>query len=635
MIHSKFKSLVDANRELLRSSPSVHARRLAMLSFLGLAYPYVFAFGCLLGFILCAWGAYVFEHGLLAALAGLFLAFLIRFVHSIYFALLPPSGLGISKKDAPELFAEIESIARSVGAKVPGTVLIDSRFNAAAASLPGRWLLSPGRDYLILGYPLLTALTRQEFRSVLAHELGHFSLAHPSHTRLAWRAFQTWSRIKVMLLSAGGFLSKLMLGAFADWYLPRLEAMLAVLSRTQEFEADKLESSVTGPDVAARSLAVHSLLGKQITKGVTKPFWEKARTMPEPPPGFIDFFARFLRSKRPSEEELAKFIENALPIRSIADDSHPSVGERIANLGFESSMPVLRDDGPDAAVALLGPFEDDLRPRLELQWKSLSKGLWFAVHAESQAARKALSEMLNVRFKDGISLEEQLKRSRLLELACGADAALRPLEDAFEQYPDSAEAKFNLGRITLGLGKPGGDVLMLEAMKENPAFIHPGVEILSDYYRDEGLADDFASLMTLRESAPPQLASAGKVRMEIPKPFAIASSSKISPHVIASAELEDILKTIVENGNVERAYLALVTPAADSSADAAKPYHVLVVVRKFSLLAFRGEDDTALALALSLTLAKHQALKVMPFDSCPLSLRLKLKLVKSSLIYKV
>lgn len=634
-----FKSLVDASRELLSRAPRAHARRLGLLALLGLAYPYLFALTCLLLCLVCAVCAFVWEHIVFAVFAGLFLGFLIRFASLVFFAIRPPEGLKVGPKDAQALFLELEALAESVGARLPHAILLDASFNAGAASLPGRWLFSPKRDYLMIGLPMMASLTPREFRSVMAHELSHFSLSHPWRRRLSWRALQTWRRVDAFYKegSGGGFLTKLMLGSFASWYLPRLDALLSVTRRADEFDADAKAASVSGRDASVLALAVHSIQSKRLSLEVSMPFWEKARTQQTLKGGLLKDTLQFLRARRPSEEELSAFFDRARSMRCLDDDSHPSAGERIARLGYESKHPSLSaTEGPDAAKTLLGDFEASALAKLEELWRAEAQPVWNSIYGQSQMARRALSDMLKLSAKDVVSIESKLHRARLLEIACGPESVIRPLEDILDESPSCVEAKFMLGHIKLALGKEGGEGLMLEAMKQMPPLIRAGFDELSQFYRSEGRADDYARLVEMRDNAPPALtlgADGAFLKTVVPPPPALNASSKLSQRSLNSAEVEEIVRVLSANANVETAYLALVAPKAGATGQE-EQFHALVVVRKFSLLAYRGENDRALAAELSEPLSKHTSVKVVPMEDCPFSIRLRLKLLKDALIYK-
>jgi len=81
------------------------------------------------------------------------------------------------------LWAEVRAIAAEVRTRVPDEVRLVADVNAAVSEDTRLLGLRGGRRYLYVGLPLLQAMNLAQFRSVLAHELGHYSHQHtrPEH----------------------------------------------------------------------------------------------------------------------------------------------------------------------------------------------------------------------------------------------------------------------------------------------------------------------------------------------------------------------------------------------------------------------------------------------------------------------
>lgn len=103
------------------------------------------------------------------------LFFLLKFVSKRY--IVDRSGLyEIKKEDEPELFAMIESLVQEIGTKFPHKVYVSPEMNAGVFYDSSFWsLFLPIRKNLKIGLCLVNALTKEEFRWVLAHEFGHFA----------------------------------------------------------------------------------------------------------------------------------------------------------------------------------------------------------------------------------------------------------------------------------------------------------------------------------------------------------------------------------------------------------------------------------------------------------------------------
>src|SRR5207253_2884446 len=82
-------------------------------------------------------------------------------------------GPVLSPKQHPRLFADLELVAKATKQAMPTEVYLLPDVNAWV-SQRGGILGFGGRRVMGLGLPLLHALTRSQFRAVLAHEFGHF-----------------------------------------------------------------------------------------------------------------------------------------------------------------------------------------------------------------------------------------------------------------------------------------------------------------------------------------------------------------------------------------------------------------------------------------------------------------------------
>ena len=78
-------------------------------------------------------------------------------------------------------------------------VLLTHDFNAAIAQVPRLGLFGFHKNYLILGLPLMMALSLDQFRAVLAHEFGHLSGAHGRFGSWIYRIRRSWYQLMANL----------------------------------------------------------------------------------------------------------------------------------------------------------------------------------------------------------------------------------------------------------------------------------------------------------------------------------------------------------------------------------------------------------------------------------------------------
>ncbi|MFI9565176.1 M48 family metallopeptidase [Streptomyces rishiriensis] len=83
---------------------------------------------------------------------------------------LPGDRPVLFRADAPELFALVDEVARTVGTRSVHAIAVDGSINASVRTYGLR-----GRRLLVLGMPLWEVLTPAERIALLGHELAHFA----------------------------------------------------------------------------------------------------------------------------------------------------------------------------------------------------------------------------------------------------------------------------------------------------------------------------------------------------------------------------------------------------------------------------------------------------------------------------
>jgi Zn-dependent protease with chaperone function len=234
----------------------------------------------------------------------------------------PLHGLIVAPHDAPELWALVHHLAVEVGTRTPDEIRLVPEVNAAVSEDVKLLGLIGGRRRLYLGMPLLQALSVDQLRSVVAHELGHYS---GKHTRLGAVAYRG-------RLAIGHTIGRIGPWNPVGWTF-RGYARLYLLvdnaaSRRQELDADRASVRVAGPEVAAAALRELPIIdaawdfyfGNYVSWG-----WE-AGFAPD------DFFGGFGQLVQARHEELAKLRDDEPEEHKSRWDTHPSNAERIASM---------------------------------------------------------------------------------------------------------------------------------------------------------------------------------------------------------------------------------------------------------------------------------------------------------------
>lgn len=220
-----------------------------------------------------------------AFVGGHFLSFLWAIPVSFFFAFLvrglfafprrPRAGVvEVRPEDEPRLFELVHRIADDVRAPRPQRVFLSADVNAAVYYDLSFWnLLLPTRKNLELGLGLVNALSLDELKAVIGHELGHFAQRTMAVGRWVYVAQQIAGQIVAsrgvfdgilhwissidLRVAWIGWIMRLMVWAIRavlDTAFRILVLAQRALSREMELQADLVAVSVSGSDSLIHAL---------------------------------------------------------------------------------------------------------------------------------------------------------------------------------------------------------------------------------------------------------------------------------------------------------------------------------------------------------------------------------------------
>lgn len=249
----------------------------------------------------------------------------------------PDPGVIVSPQDAPELWAAVTELAAVADTAAPDEIRLVSDVNAAVSEEARLLGLLPGPRRLYLGIPLLMGLDVAQLRSVLAHELGHYSR---SHTRLGPLTYRGQMAILGTVERLSGNIVGWVLKLYAYLYL----LVSAAVTRRQELEADELSVRVAGREVAQsalRELPVLDSAWSFYENAYLAPGWEVG--LAPTTEGFFVGFGDLLAGRK---GELDAMRAEDPPTEQSRWDSHPSIAARVAAMDRMADAAVTRDRRP-------------------------------------------------------------------------------------------------------------------------------------------------------------------------------------------------------------------------------------------------------------------------------------------------
>ena len=404
----------------------------------------------------------------------------IALLQSLNIQIPPPKGIPILREDAPQLHAVVEQLTAETKAPRIDSILLIPEANAGITSRYVNGLYGKASTTLLLGLPLLQLLSPTNFRALLHHEFAHSSGGH-GHTGI-WtkRAFESWTQLP-LIEQEMGFSARLILPPIFRWFVPKLTAYSAVLSRVHEFAADwhalKHSENANLNEILVRIGLVHQFMNCRFWPEI----WKGAQDLPRTPAAV---FSRLLAlAKTVSDEDLRAWIKSELQYKSLPLDSHPDLNTRLravkSSVDPEEWAHTVESLGfvPTSTAASeyfgreLGRYEKELTA----QWARGSFLIWEQKFREFEGNRKILARLKDCENSRTLSAEEMIQRALCIWNLDGPAASEPFIRSAQAAAPNNPEVAFNLGRCLLAQDK-----------EEGIAFIERVISCVSSQIRFQG-----------------------------------------------------------------------------------------------------------------------------------------------------
>ncbi|MEY3201127.1 MAG: hypothetical protein RIR70_677, partial [Pseudomonadota bacterium] len=446
-----------------------------------------------------------------------------------------------------ELFALIERLRVQLGAPRFHHVLITPSFNAAVVQEPRFGLVGPSRNYLVLGLPLLKALTVDQFAAVLAHEFGHLAKRHGRMAHWVYRQRLRWSSLLSTVERDSGW-GAWLFKPFMKWFVPYFNAYSFPLARADEFQADAIAARLTSPPALAQALTMTAVMAAYLDQR----FWPGVhkRADVEPQPGFLPY-ARMQETMSVDldAESIARFSDEALARKTDCADTHPCLTDRLAAIGeaAQFSMSALEA----RADRLLMPALDSLTESFDTHWVEAVSPSWMERYQTVQKQRRRLEE-LNARHAEGaaFSLDEEIERGLLIEaLTENPEDALAYFTALHEQHRGDPRVCLLLGTRLLWRNDAAGVALVESAMTMDELLSCEACAALRDYHAREGRMDEATVWHEhlLRHAKNRQQAEDERTRVH--------SNERFDRHDLPAATAEAIVSALAKIPRLRQAWL--------------------------------------------------------------------------------
>ncbi|KQV59338.1 MULTISPECIES: M48 family metallopeptidase [unclassified Duganella] len=479
MEYKAFEHLVRRLELDSNASPEAFRRKVFAISLAAYAILFGLLAGLLALFVMLVHWA-IESHRAFAmiktGLAGLFLLSLIFVVLRVMLMRLDaPVGRELSRDEAPKLFDILDKLYGKLKGPRIEHVLITDDYNAAIVQHARFGLFGGYRNYLLLGLPFLLGSTPKEMLSVLAHEYGHLCGDHGKGSARIYRQRRLFVAMYQHLESSAddNVLSAAIVRALKHFF-PYYSAYTFVLSRQDEYEADRTAVEMAGHTATANVLVRSRLLGDWIARDFWPSMYENADRLERPP--FMPFASMRMAIKVNYDEwATKKALDAAWAARSDLDDTHPCLRERLDAMEMAPDMPPPVETSA-ADVMLASGVGKRLEAELDQDWWEVNSRGWVHRFRQVKTSRARIVE-LSASPLAKLSVQDLMELATLkleFEETAGAKPALVELmKRAGGPYP---RASLMYGRVLVAEGDRRGVDHLREAALNEPRLLEEAAQ---------------------------------------------------------------------------------------------------------------------------------------------------------------
>jgi Peptidase family M48 len=491
MDSSDFSVLVGRLERQSDDDPNMYAVKVAIVAALGYALIGIAVLAILIACYFCIdsllFGERLHRTAVLGVIAGV--GTLIAIARALYVKIDPPAGRLVTREEAPQLFAAIDDVLQRMSFKRKGrthtipldSVTLESEFNASICQIPRWGVFGNYSNHLQLGIPLMAALNVAEFKTVLAHELGHLGGEHGRFAAWIYRQRSTWHALERKFAEPQNLFEQA-LAVFYRWYTPYFNAYTFVLARNHEYQADRAAAQATNARVLGRSLVKSALAGRFLGEVFWVRFYAQVEKSPQPPYLPYSMLPRAL-SVAQREWLRPDWLQSSLRRFASESDTHPGLGERLAALDVEAELPSHASE--TTALSLFGPDAAAVLKWCDEEWQGANGEAWRKRHDGIKEARWKIAEYENTPPSE-LKPDDIWEKSLLLLDVGQEHDAVEELRALVTLDPAAAKAHFLLGRLLLDAGDEAGLRNLTMAAQRDEELLSSAGQLGYSYLMDRG-----------------------------------------------------------------------------------------------------------------------------------------------------
>jgi Zn-dependent protease with chaperone function len=567
------RALIERLELFARERPRSYRLKVTALALFGLGYRLVIAFAMFAVPVVLTFAMYP-STWVLFIVVTLLLVFGLT-----WFRPTEIRGERVTRADAPELFAALEALRTRIRAPRVHEVVLNAEFNAGAAQFPRLGIFGWHKQVLILGIPLMAALSREQLLAVVGHELGHFSRAHGRFGHWIYRVRHSWEKLYASMQDEDSGIGAAV-NQFYRWFVPYFGAYSFALARLDEYEADADSALASDSANAAAALAAVHVFGGYLEED----FWPGIRRLalqtPEPPDDVFERLGKALRGI--PEDELEGRKLEALQRASDLVDTHPSLSERL--LALRMSEVRVRLPAASAGEAFFGERWQGVLQRAGATWRKENTQHWRDHHERAKGHVVRLAELL--RHREGErTLPVEIEIARLTQETEGPGRALEHWRRLRSQAPEDPRVTLHYGRALAGLRSTEAFELLEGLAARDPCYASFALEAMKQLALDIG-DKQRADRYDTRHHAALQRREAAAALFD-----ASYRDARFDPHGLPEHAVAILASQLQIDGTIAEAYLVRLRP------EGATPFRACLLVIRIDPEAMHklGTDQDAIA----------------------------------------
>ena len=562
----EFDALVQRIEVVACRDPAYYRTRLKLLACLGYVYIlliFILLFGAL-------WGArqlliYLQGYDSVGQLNRVFWMLTLGFLSLFFVRFKSPKGISLTRKQVPQLFATLDELSAALKAPRLHTVILNDELNAAIMQRPRFGFIGWHTNYLLIGLPLIQALSPEQCKAVLAHELAHLCGDDGRVAAWIYRVRRTWHDLAERFenTSRGGFLFQ----RFFSWYGPFFRAYSFVHARSQEYEADRRAAELVGAKHKAEALIWLNINSMLLSKQFWPEFNRQTIDLESPPDDLVSQVLAALRAGT-TIETAQRWLGLRLTRQTNNTSTHPCLAERLEALAYKVPDPLIPPE--ERATVLLGNQLDDLTQQLNQLWQKEEADNWEAGYQLNQHELARL-ESLNQKAEHSLTVEEKIRRAAITWRIGDKSTVLPMFQSIIQEAPNHTVVRYWIGFLLLQQSNAEGVPHLEFALEHDPSLLIPACGQLYSFYfeqKQRALADPYQQRWQQHEKAW-DLARTERAKFD--------ANTQFISHDLSNVEVQQLAEYFATYPEIKAIYL--VRKVVERFPE--YPYYVIAIARRY------------------------------------------------------